>query len=209
MLVEIWDERFFYFVAKLEFNFVDAQKKASCLSTVQIDVENTERFEITYVDDDGEKKHPILMHTSISGSIERVIGDILEQQAIRMKKGESPMLPLWLAPTQVRIIPVAERHNAYCEGLIEKIPFRVDFDDRDMSVGKKIREAGRRWIPYVLVVGDKEIESDQLTVRVRGGEQETFSLDALVTQIAEKTAGKPTKPINVPRHLSERPIFVG
>jgi len=209
VLVEIWDERFFYFVAKLEFNFVDAQKKASCLSTVQIDVENTERFEITYVDDDGEKKHPILMHTSISGSIERVIGDILEQQAIRMKKGESPMLPLWLAPTQVRIIPVAERHSAYCEGLIEKIPFRVDFDDRDMSVGKKIREAGRRWIPYVLVVGDKEIESDQLTVRVRGGEQETFSLDALVTQIAEKTAGKPTKPINVPRHLSERPIFVG
>lgn len=209
VLVEIWDERFFYFVAKLEFNFVDAQKKASCLSTVQIDVENTERFEIEYVDEDGERKHPILMHTSISGSIERVIGDILEQQAIRMKRGESPMLPLWLAPTQVRVIPVAERHNAYCEELLEKIPFRADFDDRDMSVGKKIREAGRRWIPYVLVIGDREIEGDELTVRVRGGEQESFSLDALNRTIAEKTAGRPSKPLNVPRRLSERPIFVG
>jgi len=209
VLVEIWDERFFYFVAKLEFNFVDAQKKASCLSTVQIDVENTERFEIEYVDEDGERKHPILMHTSISGSIERVIGDILEQQAVRMKRGESPMLPLWLAPTQVRVIPVAERHNAYCEELLEKIPFRADFDDRDMSVGKKIREAGRRWIPYVLVIGDREIEGDELTVRVRGGEQESFSLDALNRTIAEKTAGKPSKPLNVPRRLSERPIFVG
>ncbi len=209
VLVEIWDERFFYFVAKLEFNFVDAQKKASCLSTVQIDVENTERFEIEYVDEDGEKKHPILMHTSISGSIERVIGDLLEQQAIRMKKGESPVLPLWLAPTQVRVIPVAERHGAYCEELVEKIPFRADFDDRDMSVGKKIRDAGRRWIPYVLVVGDQEIESDELTVRVRGGEQRSYSLDALVEEIAERTAGKPTRPLNVPRRLSERPIFVG
>jgi threonyl-tRNA synthetase len=209
VLVEIWDERFFYFVAKLEFNFVDAQKKASCLSTVQIDVENTERFDITYVDEDGEKKHPILMHTSISGSIERVIGDLLEQQAIRMKRGESPVLPLWLAPTQVRVIPVAERHNAYCEELLEKIPFRVDFDDRDMSVGKKIREAGRRWIPYVLVVGDREMESGELTVRVRGGDQEAFSLDALIKVIAERTAGRPTKPLNVPRRLSERPIFVG
>lgn len=209
VLVEIWDERFFYFVAKLEFNFVDAQKKASCLSTVQIDVENTERFEIEYVDEDGEKKHPILMHTSISGSIERVIGDLLEQQAIRMKKGESPVLPLWLAPTQVRVIPVAERHGAYCKELVEKIPFRADFDDRDMSVGKKIRDAGRRWIPYVLVVGDQEIESDELTVRVRGGEQRSYSLDALVEEIAERTAGKPTRPLNVPRRLSERPIFVG
>jgi len=208
-LVEIWDKRFFYFVAKLEFNFIDAQGKSSCLSTVQIDVENTERFDITYVDDDGEKKHPILMHTSISGSIERVLCAILEQQTIRTREGGIPNFPLWLAPTQVRIIPVADRHHAFCESLLEKIPFRADFDDRDMSVGKKIRQAGRRWVPYVIVIGDREIESDEFSVRIHGGEQESFSLDRLNSLIEEKTTGRPFRSLNVPKRLSLRPIFVG
>ncbi len=209
ILVEIWDERFFYFVAKLEFNFIDAQAKSSCLSTVQIDVENTERFDINYVDEDGQKKHPILMHTSISGSIERVLCAILEQQAIRAREKEIPNLPLWLAPTQVRVIPVADRHHAFCETILQKIPYRADFDDRDMSVGKKIREAGRRWIPYVLVVGDREADGGDLSVRVHGGEQQALMVEQLNAIIGERTAGKPFKPLNVPRRLSERPIFVG
>jgi threonyl-tRNA synthetase len=209
MLVEIWDERFFYFVAKLEYNFVDAQGKSSCLSTVQIDVENTDRFDITYVEEDGQKRHPILMHTSISGSIERVLCAILEQQAIKVREKGVPNFPLWLAPTQIRIIPVADRHHAFCESLLEKIPFRADFDDRDMSVGKKIRQAGRRWVPFVLVVGDREVEGGELSVRVHGGEQETFSLDRLNSLIEEKTAGRPFRPLNVPKRLSLRPIFVG
>jgi threonyl-tRNA synthetase len=209
VLMEIWDERFFYFVAKLEFNFLDAQAKSSCLSTVQIDVENTKRFEIEYVDDDGERKNPILMHTSISGSIERVICAILEQQAMRIRDNQVPNFPLWLAPTQVRLIPVSEKHHAFCEGLLEKIPFRVDFDDRDMSVGKKIRDAGRRWIPYTLVIGDREVDGDELTVRIHGGEQQSFSLDQLIRTIEEGTRGRPRRPLNVPARLSERPIFVG
>ncbi len=209
VLLEIWDERFFYFVAKLEFNFVDAHEKSSCLSTVQIDVENTERFEIDYVDEDGTKKHPILMHTSISGSIERVICSILEQQAIRIRNKEVPNFPLWLAPIQVRIIPVSDKHHAFCESLLEKLPFRVDFDDRDMSVGKKIRESGRHWIPYTLVVGDREVEGDELTVRVHGGEQRAFSRDELNETIKQELAGRPYRPLNVPVRLSERPIFVG
>lgn len=209
VLVEIWDERFFYFVAKLEFNFVDAQKKAFCLSTVQIDVENTERFDIRYVDEDGDRKHPILMHTSVSGAIDRVVCAILEQQADRTKAGETPALPLWLSPTQVRIIPVAERHYEFCGSLLERIPFRTDFDDRDMSVGKKIREAGRHWIPYTLVVGDREMESGEFAVRVRGGDQETLSLEQLISAIEARTEGKPFAALNVPARLSERPIFVG
>ncbi len=209
MLVEIWDQRFFYFVAKLEFNFVDAQGKAFCLSTVQIDVENTERFDIDYVDEDGQKKRPVLMHTSVSGAIDRVICAILEQQAMKIEKKEVPMLPVWLAPTQVRVIPVAERHNEFCEALVKKIPFRTDFDDREMSVGKKIRDAGRHWIPFTCVVGDNEMESGKLTVRVRGGEQEEMSIEALNAIIEEKIAGKPYKPLNVSARLSERPIFVG
>ncbi|MCK5597212.1 MAG: threonine--tRNA ligase, partial [Candidatus Eisenbacteria sp.] len=209
VLVEIWDERFFYFVAKLEFNFIDAQAKSSCLSTVQIDVENTERFEIDYVDEDGTKKNPILMHTSISGSIERVVCSILEQQAIRMRNKEVPNFPLWLAPIQVRIIPVSDKHHAFCESLLEKIPFRVDFDDRDMSVGKKIRQSGRHWVPYTLVIGDREVSGDELAVRIHGGEQRQFSLDQLNETIRREIAGRPYRPLNVPARLSERPIFVG
>ncbi|MFH1502284.1 MAG: threonine--tRNA ligase [Candidatus Eisenbacteria bacterium] len=209
VLFEIWDDRFFYFVAKLEFNFIDAQAKASCLSTVQIDVENTERFEITYVDDDGQSKHPILMHTSISGSIERVVSSILEQQAIRIKAGETPGLPLWLSPTQIRIIPVADRHRTFCEDLLSRIPFRADLDDRDMSVGKKIREAERRWTPYVLVVGDREMDGGELSLRVHGGEQSAISLDGLLSKVEAELSGMPFLPINVPARLSERPIFVG
>jgi threonyl-tRNA synthetase len=209
VLLEIWDDRFFYFVAKLEFNFVDAHAKSSCLSTVQIDVENTERFEIDYVDEDGAKKRPILMHTSISGSIERVICAILEQQAIRMRNGEVPNFPVWLAPVQVRVIPVSDKHHAFCESLLTKIPCRVDFDDRDMSVGKKIRESGRRWIPYTLVVGDREVAGDNLTVRIHGGEQVELSLDQLNELIEQAQEGRPFRPLNVPVRLSERPIFVG
>ncbi|MBN1459528.1 MAG: threonine--tRNA ligase [Armatimonadetes bacterium] len=209
VLMEIWDERFFYFVAKLEFNFLDAQAKSSCLSTVQIDVENTKRFEIEYVDEDGARKHPILMHTSISGSIERVVCAILEQQAMRIQNKEVPNFPLWLAPTQVRLIPVSAKHYAFCEELLGKIPFRVDFDDRDMSVGKKIRDAGRRWVPYTLVIGDREVDGDELTVRIHGGEQQSFSLDQLIRTIEDGTRDMPTRPLNVPAHLSERPIFVG
>ncbi|MBD3348463.1 MAG: threonine--tRNA ligase [Candidatus Eisenbacteria bacterium] len=209
VLLEIWDDRFFYFVAKLEFNFVDAQKKASCLSTVQIDVENTERFEITYVDEDGQTKNPILMHTSISGSIERVVSSILEQQAVRIANGETPSLPFWLSPIQVRVIPGADRHREFCENLIAKIPARVDLDDRDMSMGKKIREAERRWVPYILVVGDREVEGGELSVRAHGGEQEKLTLEGLVRMLEPKMQDKPYRPINVPVRLSERPIFVG
>ena len=175
VLFEIWDERFFYYVAKLEFNFIDGQGKSACLSTVQIDVENTERFDIKYVDEDGQRKHPILMHTSVSGSIERVIAAMLEEQATKIKEGGVPSLPLWLSPIQVRIIPVAERHHAFCESLLARIPYRVDFDDRDMSVGKKIRESGRAWIPYTLVVGDREADGGEL-LRQGAGRRATRSL---------------------------------
>jgi threonyl-tRNA synthetase len=209
VLVEIWNERFFYFVAKLEFNFLDAQAKSSCLSTVQIDVENTERFDITFVDEDGRSKNPVLMHTSISGSIERVVSSILEQQALRIKAGETPSLPLWLSPIQVRVIPVADRHSQFCGELLSKIPFRADLDDRDMSVGKKVREAERRWIPYILVVGDREVDGGELSVRVHGGEQLSLALDQLNSLIQEKLEGMPFLPLNVPARLSERPIFVG
>ena len=127
-LVEVWDQRFFYFVAKFEMNFVDTAKKAACLSTVQIDVENTERFDINYVEEDGTKHHPLLMHTSVSGSVDRNVYAILEQQAMRSARRETVLADL-AAPTQVRLLPVADSYTEGTLRLAERIPFRVDVDD--------------------------------------------------------------------------------
>jgi threonyl-tRNA synthetase len=106
-------------------------------------------------------------------------------------------------------VPVAERHQALSESLLESLPFRVDVDDRDMTVGKRVREAERRWIPYILVVGDREEESGNLTVRIHGGEQESRTIDELRGIIEKEVAGKPMRRLNVPVRLSQRPIFVG
>jgi threonyl-tRNA synthetase len=108
VLLELWDERFFYFIMKFEFSVNDALNNSSTLSTVQIDVENTELFDISYVDSDGTKKYPLLLHASIPGAIDRNLYAMLEREAIKIRKGEKAELPFWLSPTQVRIIPVSE-----------------------------------------------------------------------------------------------------
>jgi threonyl-tRNA synthetase len=208
-LVEVWDERFFYFVVKFEMNFIDTAKKAACLSTVQIDVENTERFDINYTAEDGSKQHPLLMHTSVSGSLDRNLYAILENQAMRVARGEKPYWPVWLAPTQVRLVPVSDSHVEGALRLAERIPFRVDVDDRSNKLGRKVRDAEHEWVPYIVVVGDRELEGGDLTVRQRLGEQIQMPLADLVEMLTSETAGKPQRAMNTPRVLSKRPIFVG
>jgi threonyl-tRNA synthetase len=208
-LIEVWDDRFFYFVAKFEMNFIDTAKKAACLSTVQIDVENTERFDINYVAEDGHKRHPLLMHTSVSGSIDRNVYAILESQAMRMQRGEKAAWPVWMAPVQVRLVPVTDNHVEGALRLAEVIPFRVDVDDRDVKLGKKIRDAEQEWIPYTLVVGEKELSGGTLTVRPRVGAQVEMPVDSFVQRLAAETDGRPQRPANTPRLLSRRPIFLG
>lgn len=208
-LIELWDERSFYFVAKLEFNFIDALDKAACLSTVQIDVENTERFDITYIDKRGEKQYPLLLHASISGSIDRVLYAILESQAMRMRKGQKAAFPFWLAPVQLRLIPVSEKFDGACKDVLEKVPYRIDYDDRDISMGRKIRDAERDWIPYILVLGAKEVAEECLNVRTRDGAQKKMALPELLAQIEPQMKGKPFFELPLPQLLSMRPIFVG
>ena len=208
-LVEVWDQRFFYFVAKFEMNFIDTAKKAACLSTVQIDVENAERFGIQYTEVDGTKRHPLIMHTSVSGSVDRNVYAILERQAMRMAHGEKAFLPVWLAPIQVRVLPVAESHIEGALRLADRIPYRVDVDDRCLKLGKQIRESEKEWVPYALVVGEKELASGSVTVRPRLGEKVGMSLDAFLERLGTETAGKPAHSANTSRLLSRRPIFVG
>lgn len=212
VLIELWEQRFFYFVMKFEFSVNDALNKAATLSTVQVDVENTERFDITFVDEKGESRHPLMLHASISGGIDRNLYALLEAEWLRAQEGIKPMLPLWLSPTQARIIPVTEGHLGFCEKLLAELEgqqIRADLDDESYTLQKKIRNAEKEWVPYIVVVGDREVGSGELTVRVRreNGKQEKLTKDALVSRIKEETHGKPFKKLTLPSKLSTRPKF--
>ncbi|HJM00585.1 MAG TPA: threonine--tRNA ligase [Nitrosopumilus sp.] len=209
VLVEMWTEKFFYFVLKWEFNFIDNLGKASALSTDQIDVENGDRYGIEFVDENNNKKHPIILHNSPSGAIERIIYALLEKAATDSHEGRKPQLPLWLSPTQVRIIPLKEEFYDFCEKLTDKISansVRVDIDDRNESIGKRIREAEKEWIRYILVIGEKEANSENLSIRDRTtGAVRELSFDEFITEINEQTKDKPFTGLNFPKHISKRP----
>jgi threonyl-tRNA synthetase len=213
-LAEVWNERFFYFRLKWDANFIDNQNKAAALSTDQIDVENAKRYGITYVDERGEKLNPLILHCSPSGAIERCVYALLEKAYKTQQKGELPMLPLWLSPTQVRLIPISDGFTDKVDEIAKKIAgsnIRVDIDDRSATLQKKIREAEREWVPYVIVVGHREIESGVLSVRDREnhGKVQKTKLDKLMKTISTKLKNKPFKPLPLPLYLSKRPQFYG
>jgi threonyl-tRNA synthetase len=218
ILIEIWDERYFYFVMKFEFNVIDSMKKASALSTVQIDVENAERFDISYTDEKGEKQYPFILHTSISGSIDRCLYAILEREAIKINKGLKPMLPLWISPIQIRFLPVKDEFVNDCKSFINELNdiscnniIRSDIDDRDESVSRKIRDAEKEWIPIIVVVGDKERKEKLLTPRFRvksvGENGRSYSINEISDLIIKKTIKFPQQKLPLPEYLSKRPKF--
>ncbi|MFQ5781777.1 MAG: threonine--tRNA ligase [Nitrosopumilus sp.] len=209
VLVEMWKEKFFYFVLKWEFNFIDNLGKASALSTDQIDVENGNRYGIEFIDENNHAQHPIILHNSPSGAIERIIYALLEKAAKDSTEGRKPQFPLWLAPTQIRIIPLKEEFYDFCENLSDKISandIRVDIDDRNESIGKRIREAEKEWIRYILVIGEKEANSENLSIRDRQiGNVRELPFNDFLNEINEQTQGKPFTGLNLPKHLSKRP----
>ena len=210
-LVEIWEERFFYFIFKWEFNFVDNLGKASALSTDQIDVENAERYGITYIGKDDKRHNPIILHNSPSGAIERLIYALLEKAYKVQMLGKPPNLPLWLSPTQVRLIPLNTDYQNYSEDLANKLKeshIRIDIDDRDETVSKRIRFAEREWVSYIAVIGEKETTSDNLQIRDRAsGNIRNMTLQELIEEVQGKTEGKPFQHLPLPTKLSRRPQF--
>jgi len=213
MLAEMWNERFFYYVLKWDFNFVDNQNKAAALSTDQIDVENAKRYDIAYVDEKGERQYPLILHCSPSGAIERDIYALLEKAYKEQQKGKAPMLPVWLSPTQVRLIPLSDKFLEPVENMateMERHCIRVDVDDRQMTLQKRVREAEVEWVPYIVVVGERELTSGVLSVRDRAtGEMCKLKLEELMSKIEEAAKGRPFKPLCLPKHLSKRPQFYG
>jgi len=209
VLVEMWKEKFFYFVFKWEFNYIDNLGNASALSTDQIDVENAKRFGIEFVDENNKPQNPIILHNSPSGAIERVIYALLENAAKQAKEGKKPQLPLWLSPTQVRVIPLKEDFLEFSKSLASKISqndIRVDIDDRNETIGKRIREAEKEWIRYILVIGEKEVNSEKLSVRDRQtGETRELFFQAFLDQLKNQIKDKPFSQLNLPMYLSQRP----
>ncbi|MEM4254700.1 MAG: threonine--tRNA ligase [Candidatus Norongarragalinales archaeon] len=211
IMVELFDLRYAYFITKFEFNFIDNNAKAAGMSTVQIDVENGERFDITFTDEKGQRQYPLILHASIPGAVDRVLFALLEREAAAIKQGKTPAFPLWLSPTQIRLIPISDSHKEYCEKVLEELrncKVRADFDDRGETFQKKIRDAEKEWVPFVCIVGDKEVKSGELSVRLRSsGKQETMKLQQLVSIVEKETAGKPFERLSLSEHLSKRPVF--
>lgn len=211
VLLELYDERYAYFITKFEFNFVDNLDKASALTTVQIDVENAEIFDISYVDEQGQKQRPYILHASFSGSLERVLYALLEKEALRIEQGKKGRFPLWLAPIQLRIIPIGKNHLAFAKELQKKAQdknVRADIDDSNETLRKKIMNAEMEWCSYICVVGDKEIKSNTLMTTIRESEEKKqMKLEDLINEIHAKTIGKPFEPISFGKTTTSRPII--
>jgi threonyl-tRNA synthetase len=215
---KVMKEMTHYYVFKNEYQAIFPDGNNLQISTVQWDIKNGERFNISFIDKNGDKKSvPYIIHASSFGSIERAMAAILETGAWMEKEGKDPMLPLWLSPEQIRLIPVADRHLKKCEEIaeqLEKEKIRVGIDDRVLTVPKKVFESKRNWIPYIVVVGDNELKSKKLPVVVREKSllekefREDYSLKELVEELKEKTLGMPFRPLYIPRELSKRVIFV-
>ena len=211
ILVEMWSDQFFYFNMKYEWNYVDANDKAAALTTDQIDTENAKRFGIAYVDEKGEKRNPFILHLSPSGAIERMIYAFLEKAAEDAKAGRPPMLPVWLSPTQVRIVPLSADQLPYAQDLLGRLPgVRADVDDTSDTLNRKVRRAEKEWVPYVVVIGKKEIESGRLNVRIRAAkERRDLTLDELRGLLSKDGEGRPFRGLAEPAKVSARPTFRG
>jgi threonyl-tRNA synthetase len=164
-----------FYGPKIDLHMTDALGRSWQMGTIQLDYQMPMRFGLTYMGADNQEHHPVVIHRALLGSLERFIGILVEHHG--------GAFPLWLAPVQIRILPVGETHREPARELAEKLSdFRVEVDDRDETVGKRIRDAEVEKIPYTVVYGDRESE-DSLAVRERGGEQSTKSLDELLGEL--------------------------
>ena len=198
----------YYWTINIEYHIKDFNNRMREIGTVQMDVGNARRFGIKYVDSEGNERYPIILHTAVIGTLERYIYTIFDSAVIRESQGKVGTIPLWLNPEQVRFLPVKDMHMEKARKMAEYLTsrgIRAGYDDRDISVGKKVRNAKQDWVGYVIVIGDKEMESDTLNVYVRedNGNRE-MSIEELVSEIREKTAGMPYRPMYFPKEVSKR-----
>ncbi len=209
-LVAVIPSGIYYWILNVEYHIIDNLKRPREIATFQIDIGNGKRFNITYTDENGEKKHPVIIHTAILGGIERYIYMVLDTAAQMQLNGKTPYIPTWLSPIQVRIIPIKKEYLDYAKSIAEKLlakGIRVDIDDREESLGKRIRDAGREWIPYIIVIGEREIKSNTINVRFRRtNDQKIMSVDELIKMIDKEIKDYPRISQTLPVMISQRPI---
>ena len=168
-----------FYGPKLDFHIEDCLGRTWQCGTIQLDYQLPGRFDLEYIGSDGAKHTPVMIHRVVFGSVERFIGVLTEHYA--------GAFPLWLAPEQIRVMPITDRTNDYAEKIRAALTakgFRAKTDLRNEKIGYKIREAQAQKIPYMIVLGDKEAESGLITVRTRtGGDQGQMTLDALLEKI--------------------------
>ena len=209
VLLRFVPEGKYYWVINVEYNVVDGLKRPREIATFQVDIGNARRFGIKYIDEDKREVCPIILHIAILGGIERYIFTVLDTAL----KENVPSLPLWLSPIQVRVIPLSEEFIHNCEKIvddIEKYGIRVDLDDRPLTMPKKVREAEMEWINYIIVIGQREVDSGVLPIRDRRlGKIRKMSLQEFVGETKEKTRDKPFRPLTLPKFVSQRPRVFG
>ena len=175
-----------FYGPKIDFHLEDAIGRTWQCGTIQLDFQLPENFDLTYVDEDGEKKRPVMLHRALLGSVERFMGILIEHFAGKF--------PLWLSPVQVEVIPVSDKFKDYAEKIADKLHaegLRVHLDGRAEKVGYKIREAQVKKINYMLVIGEKEETSGKLSVRKRNGEEVAdVDVDEFIAQLKEEIKNK-------------------
>lgn len=178
-----------FYGPKIDFHLRDSIGRTWQCGTIQLDMLMPEKFDLTYVGEDGEKHRPVMLHRVVYGSIERFIGILIENYA--------GAFPAWFAPVQVRILPITDKHADYAYELKKKmfdLGLRVEVDDRNEKVGYKIRESQVKKTPYTLVVGDQEVADQTAAVRKYGEkDSETMSVQAFIEYLQQKVASKEEK----------------
>jgi threonyl-tRNA synthetase len=179
-----------FYGPKIDVKLIDAIGRPWQLSTVQFDFTLPKRFNLSYIAPDGHAHQPVMLHRALLGSIERFLGVLIEHYA--------GAFPIWLAPVQAVLIPIAERHHEYARKVAERLVqagIRAEIDDRNEKMGYKIRAAQTKKIPYMLVVGDKEAQSGEVSVRNRfQGDEGSQSLDSFLEKIEEFIRSRAVRP---------------
>jgi len=211
ILLNFVPDGIYYWVLNVEYNIVDDLDRPREIATFQIDIGNAKRFDIHYANEKGERVYPVIIHTAVLGGLERFLFALLDS-AVRMEKQKKkPMLPVWVSPVHARIIPIAKQFIPDATKLLERLEkegLRVDLDDRDDTLQSRVREAELGWVPYVVVLGEREIKTGELAVRARGeGKEIKTSADGLISRIEGEVEGYPMRALTYPKMLSQRPGY--
>jgi len=214
-LITLYPAGIYYWVVNVEYHIVDAAGRPREIATFQFDIGNAKRFGIKYVDEENKERYPVIIHTAIIGSVERYIYMVLDTAARDEASGKTPSIPTWMSPIQVRLIPVNpndQQQMAFAEkvaAMLEENMIRVDIDDRNISLGRRIRDAAREWVPYIAVIGSREVETGTVNVTIRKtNDRVAMKPEELLAKLLDELKGYPRIQPTLPLRVSQRPSLV-